>query len=218
MRRWFWSGPIIALAVVGPFVVGSVRSAAGQDASPTAGTVQGAACTVEPRPIDELIPLWFNAEGTPAATPVAQLPFGSESELPQGKPADAQTVAAINATIHEIFACFDSGQYARAFALMTDHAVSQFGPDVTNPSEDTPQEVQALLEAQASVTPTTGSSSQQTVVSDARDARVLPDGRVGAIFESQGDRVFGIFVKSGDRWLLDDIIDITETGTPAAGA
>jgi hypothetical protein len=105
---------------------------------------------------------------------------------------------------------------------MTDHAISQFGPDVTNPDEDTPEEVRALLEAQISGTPTpdeeSAPSGEQTVVSDARDARVLPDGRVGAIFESESDAIFAIFVKSGDRWLLDDFIDIIEQGTPEAGA
>ena len=222
MRRLFWFSSLVVSAVVGSFLVGSVRSVAAQDASPMAGTTAGTACTVEPRSVDELLPLWFGPEGSPAATPTSSASVQSEADLPQGTPADDATVAAINATLHEVFACFDAGQYARAFALMTDNAVSQFGPDVSNPDEDTPEEVRLLLEAQNAVTPTAGEESpppgSQTVISDARDARVLPDGRVGAIFESEGDAVFAVFQQSGDRWLLDDIIDIEEQGTPAAGS
>jgi len=222
MRRLFWFSSLVVSAVVGSFLVGSVRSVAAQDASPMAGTTAGTACTVEPRSVDELLPLWFGPEGSPAATPTSSASVQSEADLPQGTPADDATVAAINATLHEVFACFDAGQYARAFALMTDNAVSQFGPDVSNPDEDTPEEVRVLLEAQNAVTPAAGDESpppgSQTVISDARDARVLPDGRVGAIFESEGDAVFAVFQQSGDRWLLDDIIDIEEQGTPAAGS
>jgi hypothetical protein len=218
VRKLDMAGMLIGVALAGSWLVGSVGAVLAQDASPTPGTM-GAACTAEPRSIDELLPLWFDAEGTPVATPESQTPFQSEAELPQGTPADAETTAAITATIREIFACFDAGQYARAFSLMTDHAVSQFGPDVTDPSEDTPDEVRALLEGQIVGTPIPGETTGgQTIISDARDARVLPDGRVGAIFESGGDRVFALFQQSGDQWLLDDFIDIVEQSTPEAGA
>ncbi len=219
MGKLLWSGPLVALAVV-ISLVGSARSVVAQDASPMAGTIGDVACTVEPRPVDELLPLWFGPDGAPAATPMGQAPLASEADLPQGAPADDVTVAAITATLHEVFACFDAAQYARAFALMTDNAVSQFGPDVTNPDEDTPEEVRALLEAQVAGTPTadeeSAPSGEQTLISPARDARILSDGRVGAIFEAEGDAVFALFQQSGELWLLDDIIDIEEQGTPEA--
>jgi hypothetical protein len=108
MQRLLWSGPVVALMVVGSFLVGSARSAVAQDASPTAGSTGGMACTAEPRPVDELLPLWFGPDGSPVATPMSQPPFESEADLPQGTPADEATVAAINATLHEVFACFDA--------------------------------------------------------------------------------------------------------------
>ena len=83
-----------------------------------------------------------------------------------GAPADDQTVAAVTATIHEIFACFDAAQYARAFALMTDDAAREFGPDVSDPAEDTPEEVRTTLEAQISGTPT---ANEETVPSERAD-------------------------------------------------
>jgi hypothetical protein len=152
------------------------------------------------------------------ATAWAEAPVASEADLPSGEAADEPTVAAVNATLHEIFACFDAAQYARAFALMTDDAIRQFGPDVNSPEEDTPEEVSALLDAQVAGTPTTDNeaapSGEHTEVSAPRGARVLDDGRVGAIFESEGDAVFALFARHGDRWLLDGFIDIVESGTP----
>jgi hypothetical protein len=221
MRKLLWFSPLLVSAVVGSFLLASARPVVAQEASPAPGTSGGTACTVEPRSVDELLPLWFGPDGSPAATPMPSESVQSEADLPQGTPADEATVAAITATLHEVFACFDAAQYARAFALMTDNAVSQFGPDVSNPDEDSPEEVRALLEAQISGTPTTDEETMpaesRTVISDARDARILPDGRAGAIFEAEGDAVFAVFQQSGDHWLLDDIIDIEEQGTPAAG-
>jgi hypothetical protein len=175
-----------------------------------------AACTAAPRPVDDLLGLWFGPTGTPLAPLTGQPPAQSEGELPQGAPADDQTAAAVTATIHEVFACFDAAQYARAFALMTDDAARQFGPDVSDPAEDTPEEVRTTLEAQITGTPTaneeTVPSEERTVLSEARDTRMLADGRVGAIFKSGGFAIFAQFEQRGDRWLLDDFIPIIAPG------
>src|SRR4051794_23651910 len=109
--------------------------AVAQDASPAAGA-SGTACSVEPRAVEELVGLYFSPEGTPLATPTATT-VESEAELPQGDPVDPAVEQAVNATVTELIACFDAGQYARAFALMTDDMARQFGPDVSNPDEDT---------------------------------------------------------------------------------
>jgi hypothetical protein len=46
---------------------------------------------------------------------------------------------------------------------------------------------------------------------------MLADGRVGAIFESEGFALFAQFEQRGDRWLLADFIPITEPGaTPTS--
>jgi hypothetical protein len=57
-----------------------------------------------------------------------------------------------------------------------------------------------------------------------RDARVLPDGRVGAIVVQQAASfgtgpVFVVFVANGDRWVVDGSIQIADAvpvGSPAA--
>jgi len=48
-------------------------------------------------------------------------------------------------------------------------------------------------------------------------ARVPAGERVGGIWDYEGDEAFVIFLKDGDRWLIDGSIDIVEAGTPAAG-
>ena len=193
--------------------------AVAQDASPTAGA-SGTACTAEPRDVEELVGLYFSPEGTPLATPTAKS-VESEAELPQGKPVDPAVEEAVNATFTELIACFDAGQYARAFALMTDDMARQFGPDMSNPGEDTPEEVRALLEAQLVGTPVVDESGTEqggsTDVGRGRDIRLLDDGRVGGVWTINGDSAFIVFEQQVDRWLLDEIIDIVEDGTTTSG-
>jgi hypothetical protein len=211
-----WLGPVVGVVLGSSFVMGSVTSVAGQPASPETGTAAATACTVEPRSIDELLPIWFGPEGTPPPAATEMATAESEADLPQGSPADDATVAAINATVHEFFACLDAGQTLSALALASDDVIRIFGPNLSNPDEDTPEEVRAILEAQLAVTPAPGeATAEPTVVSDARDARILDDGRAGALFESEGDVVFIIFEKSGDRWLIDEFVDVVEQGAPA---
>src|SRR5215212_11042403 len=197
--------------------------AVAQDASPAAGAT-GGGCTVEPRDVEELIGFYFGAEGTPLATPSATA-VDSEAELPQGEPVDPAVEEAVNATVTELFACFDAGQYARAFALMTDDLARQFGPDLSDPDEDTPEEVRALLEAQLAGTPVADEPGmEQGASTDAgrgRDIRVLDGGRVGGIWTIYGDSVFIVLEQQDDRWLVDELIDIVEddaamSGTPTS--
>jgi hypothetical protein len=197
--------------------------AVAQDASPAAGAT-GAGCTVEPRDVEELIGFYFGPEGTPLATPEAET-VDSEAELPQGEPIDPAVEEAVNATVTELIACFDAGQHARAFALMTDDLARQFGPDVSDPSEDTPEEVRALLEAQLAGTPAADEPGMEqgaaTDVGRGRDIRSLEGGRVGGVWAIEGDAVFLVLEQQDDRWLLDELIDIVEdeaamNGTPTS--
>ena len=140
----------------------------------------------------------------------------SEAELPQGEPVDPAVEEAVNATVTELIACFDAGQYARAFALMTDDMARQFGPDVSKPDEDTPEEVRALLEAQLAGTPVADEPRMdQGASTDAgrgRDIRLLDGGRVGGVWTIYDDSIFIVLEQQDDRWLVDEIIDIAEDG------
>ena len=200
----------------------AVMPAVAQDASPAAGAT-GGGCTVEPRDVEELIGFYFGPEGTPLATPTAAT-VQSEAELPQGEPVDPAVEEAVNATVAELFACFDAGQYARGFALMTDDLARQFGPDVNNPDEDTPEEVRALLEAQLAGTPVVDEPGMEqgasTDVGRGRDIRALEGGRVGGVWTIQGDAVFFVLEQQDNRWLVDEVIDIVDnaaaSGTPSS--
>src|SRR5690606_27484175 len=108
----------------------------------------------EPRDLDELLALWFDEAGSPAATPTAGAVIIDEAALPEGtKPEDAD-LAEIDETTRQWLYCMNiAGDFARGFNLMTDNLASQFGPDITNPDQDSPEEARAVLEAQAAATP-----------------------------------------------------------------
>lgn len=195
-----------------------------QDATPAAGSgAQPTSCDAEPRDLDELVALWFDESGNVAATPTAAMTIEDEAALPDGsKPEDAD-LAEIDATTRQWLYCINiAGQYARGFNLMTDNLVSQFGPDTTNPDQDTPEEVRALLEAQAAATPAPEVEGQLRLpaLAGPRKARLLEDGRIGAIWSIGGDRVFMLYKKEDGKWLVDEVVDVVDpvTGTPTADA
>ena len=205
--------------VLAATTVMTVMPTLAQEASPTAGAAE---CTTEPRDVEELVGFYFDPQGTPLATPAATN-VETEAELPQGEAVDPAVEAELSATLAELIACFDAGQYARAFALMTDDLARQTGPDVSNPDEDTPEEVRALLEAQLAGTPVVDEPGMdQGATTDAgqgRDIRVLEGGRVGGVWTIEGDAAFVVFEEQEGRWLIDEFIDIVEdeaamSGTP----
>jgi hypothetical protein len=206
--------PAAALAFLAP-----LGGAAAQEASPAAG-VPPPACAAEPRPVDEVVALFFGPGGEPLATPPPADPVASEADLPPGGPADPATAASIDATLREWLACFPAGQYARGFALMTDEAARGFGPDLADPSEDTAEEVRALLAGQAAGTPVPGEGAGATgpAIEGPRGARLLGDGRAGAVWSVGGDAVFLLFAERGGRWLIDGFVDVEEDVAATPGA
>jgi hypothetical protein len=186
-----------------------------QEASPAAE--MSVACDATPRDVEELVGFYFSPEGTPLPTPTMAT-AASETELPTGEPADAETVAAVQTVLEEVFLCFENAQYARAFGLMTEDLARAVGPDLSNPAEDTPGELRAELEAQLASTPAAGATLQMAL-GEGRDVRVIEGGRVGGLWTVQGDAAFLVFEQENGQWLLDEIIDVTEApasaGTPA---
>lgn len=195
-----------------------------QDATPAGGSdAQPTSCDAEPRDLDELMALWFDASGNAAATPAAAMMIEDEATLPDGsKPEDAD-IAAIEETTRQWLYCMNvAGEYARGFNLMTDNLVSQYGPDITNPAQDTPEEARALLEAQSAATPVAGTEGQLRLpaLAGPRKARLLEDGRIAAIWSIGGDRVFLMYKNEDGTWLIDEVADLADPveGTPTADA
>jgi hypothetical protein len=169
-----------------------------------------AECTVEPRSEDELRRLFREAAATAIPTSPEASPMPAIA--PTGDPADAQTVAEISATWRQFIACISAGDQARLFALFSDDMVRrQFVVDIAfGVSED------ALFDF-LSATPVPLPPDQSVPVVPLDDARVLSDGRVAVIGPGElGRGDVRIFVKEGDRWLLDDWFELTSSDTPAA--
>jgi hypothetical protein len=189
-------------------------SAAAQDATPATGTPvpEPVACTAEPRDIDALLAFWFDPSGAPAATPVMNPPIADDAAI-EGRRADDATELAITETTLSFVYCVEvAGQYARGLSFVTDDLLAQLGPDVTNPAQDSPAELRALLEGQLQGTPIAGEepSARMPPMAGPRKVRVLEDGRVAAGWSWRGDKVLFIYEQVGDRWLIDEVIDIIE--------
>jgi hypothetical protein len=194
----------MAVALCSLMVVGA-PGAGGQEGTPTAGLDVPAPteCTVEPRSEDELRALFREVAATPVldsseASPTPAVP-------PTGAPADEQTVAEINATWRQYIACITAGDQARMFALLSDDMVRrQFVVDVAfGVSED-------ALFVYLSATPVPLPPDQSVPFVPFADARVLGDGRVAVVGPGeQGRGDVRIFVKDGDRWVVDDWFALT---------
>jgi hypothetical protein len=203
--------PLPAMAVSesetsGPEVVPTTSFAATSPGVPAA-----AECTVEPRPEDELRALFREV----AATPIPDIPEASPTPAvpPPGEPADEQTVAEISATWRQFIACIHAGDQARMFALFSDDMVRrQLYVDIAFGVTE-----EALFDFLAA-TPVPLAPDVGALFVPIDDARVLEDGRVAVIGPGeQGRAEVRIFVKEGDRWVIDDWFELTESGTPADG-
>ena len=197
-----------------PLTLGTARATA-QDATPVAlpVTPDPAHCRVAPRSRDEVLAL---LAGTPvaAASPAPGHPasVATEDQLPAGEPADPATIAGVVATAYELIACNNAGDFARVFAFYTDDLIRRvFGGDPALAAQVGP----ALAATPAPMAAT------RTELLDVRGVRVLADGRVGAVIEDRNPQrtavFFMVFVRAGDRWLVDGQIDVQAAATPPAG-
>jgi len=172
-------------------------AAAHQDATVTTTT----ACSVEPRPLDDLLSIWY---GPDSDASFSSRQFRSEAELPQGEAADAATVAEIDAVAQEWAACLNAGDYARYYALLTDYLARSSAVQAGTPRD--------RVRAVVSRTPVPMPAGSEVAVGPAREVRVLADGRVGALFDLQRggdtDVVFIVFEQQAGRWRLGSFADV----------
>jgi len=148
-----------------------------------------------------------------ASEEVGTFTDAGEFILPEGEPADEATMAGITATAQEWVACVNSGQYLKLLALFSDEwlYLEYSDPPLT-------KEQIADLSATPQVVPKKLYGSLRAV----RDVRVLPDGRVAALVETdfpeeppEGVEVdFLVFVHRDDRWFIDDLVEDLEDQYP----
>lgn len=174
-------------------------------ATPAASPVATSACTVRPRSVAEVRALWITPEGSPVPAMV-ELPPVPSTDLPSGQPVDAPTIEAIQRVVQEYWACSNAGDSLRVFALFTDDRVRQLAPPV--------EEREAILSTLAA-TPAPDEVIPPVSVSGVSEARLLPDGRVGALItietaEGLMVRFFYVCEQQQDgRWLIDEEIMVS---------
>ena len=184
-------------------------SLAAQDGTPAAG----AASCADVQPRDEA---FFRAlSGTPAATAEgaagqAAVATPTPFAMPEGEAADEATLADIGALYEQLVACLNARDYLRVYALYSDEYLER------NLSE----EILTTLAA----TPLPAESSTQSAFGGVQEARILSDGRIGALITTSNPRsgevvVFATLRRDGNRLLIDDeqVIDAeTPAATPAS--
>jgi hypothetical protein len=142
-----------------------------------------------------------NAQGA-AATPT---PFA----MPEGEPADEAVLAEVTALYEQLIACLNAGEYLRAYALYSDEYLER------NLSEEILDTLQA--------TPVPAEESMQSEFGGVLEARLLEDGRVGALVSTSNPQsgevlVFAILRRDDDRMRIDEEQVVEAEGLPATPA
>lgn len=191
-----------------PIMVGSPTVAAS-----ASGDVPGPEeCRISPRASVAILAL----DASPAAGEVLEA-----RTVPSlsGTPADETTTVAVTASVREWAACWNAGDPSRWLSLFSDDHLRRlvaYGT-VFQLGDRPPVKLPEFLEgAPAPLAP-----SARFPVPIVRDVRRLSDDRVSAIIEPRpgsddgeaGASVF-VFVRDGDRFLIDDVRPVIEPGTP----
>jgi len=161
-------------------------------------------CTIAPR----TLPLLAATSAAPPAT--QQTPFAT----PAGEPASDEIARAITATVRESLACRNAGDFLRAYALFSDRFLQErfSGEDAISP------ELARALEE----TPVAVPVARQLALIEISGIQLLADERAGAlVLTSNAEEAFAdylFFVRVDDRWLIDQVVFLSDTdlGTPAA--
>jgi hypothetical protein len=168
-------------------------NALAQTAPPTPDIPPSDLCRVTPRSFQDLQSI--------LATPIA-IPFASPAPMtiPEGRPADPETIAGITATLRELIACFNADDVLRAYTLYTPAYIQRIF-STRDPLTQTDYDALA--------TPHPADADERSAILGISDARVLDDGTVGANVTIRYELIpvpktfFFTFVREGDRWLID---------------
>ena len=162
------------------------------------------ACMVEPRDAESLLALLGPPEPGGFPTTVSEAGGAELIEVPVGRPATTEIKEGIVATVHEFYACSNSGDMRSAFALGTDRYLQDYDDLGTLTNEDI-----AFLTGDPVSVPV----EFHTAVIAVSNVTVLGDGRAAAFvttetpFEDPATEIM-IFVQQDGRWLLDEVIEL----------
>jgi hypothetical protein len=210
--RALW-GALLLLAVAGSLPGDATVLSRGATPVVASGIPDPAECSVAPLP--------RAAFPGPDASPVPATEYSTlpdavptEGELPGGPSADPATAAAVAAAVRQYIACVNTGELLRVLALATDAEVRRF---VAEEGPVTPWRYAELA------TPLPSPPSGRTSLLAVDGARVLPDGRVGVVVRARiavppHDTVtLFVFARVGDRWRLDDAVQVVRPASPGPG-
>lgn len=214
MRRFVegWL-PIVALLVTCFTSAGGVADAAQATPLPTDPFPAPTECRVAPPLPSRLRAL---AASPPPATPASDDP---DFVPPTGGPVDAATLAAATATQREAIACANGGERWRVLSLYSDGFVRRILAD--NAARGV--SLRRLFDDLNPPRPL--ARENWSALTEVRDARVLPDGRVGIFVTVSADAALDAFeidfvwlVEQDGRWLIDgfEVVDLVFTDAPAA--
>jgi hypothetical protein len=192
----------------------SNAGAGAQDATPAGYplTPDPADCRVEPRPIESVVAVVDTPIVREAGTATNPPPF----VRPQGEPADDATTEAVVATVHELFACANAGDFLRIYAHFTDEYLHVF-------LAGTPMNDEVIAYFTASPVPLP--DVERRIIVRLGEVQLLPDGRAGLVVvldepdDPRTEEPDYIFLEQvGDRWLVDEVVeDGGLPGTPSPG-
>lgn len=189
-------------------VTGVLAQAPTEAAEP--GPNDPAACTVAPRPVEDLVAIMAEGMTTPRATDIEHLT--GQNPPSGGVAADAAVVSAVTETLEEFAACANSGDFLRISALWTDDLLRQVYGGLAGMGSGQSLTAEAIEEQLAvAATPT---PDQWQALQSVSDVKVLSDGRIVALARIGDTATHCVLKKSGDHYLIDGIFPL-ESGTPS---
>ena len=206
----------LALTLLAPSAVLAQDDAAGRDV-PAADE-----CAVEPVDITTLL---TTTSGADASSPLFSAVPVDEASLPDGPEATEEELAGITDTVRQLVACANAFDPFRIMALVSEQYIGQL-VNAALAAQEQPELAEQLL-VRFPVPLGAVEGGEPVAMIPIRDARLLPDGRVGAILEAQlatgtSDDVTALFyvafVDVEDRWLVDEVQPVSSElfGTPPA--
>lgn len=167
--------------------------------TPTPDVPPATVCAVEAPSLERLneIILAPAASASPVAT-------RTPGVVPEGKPAGAETIAAVTSVVRELVACYNAGELLRSYGLYTDAHLRRL---FARQGGFTRAQYGGLATPQPAADP-----AEWTAIIEIADVRMLADGSVGATVTMRYASIpmpkafFFTFVWTGDRWLIDGIL------------
>jgi hypothetical protein len=171
-------------------------------------------CRISPRTVDEVVALYHEVNGTPDGTPIASTASPALVPAPasgEGVLANWATIQGVYRTYRERWACTNAQDALRALALRSDDGIRRS----FMPRENWPPPEDVLLATLTAPPTPLPDDQRRAIVSMFDEVRKLPDGRVTALervklVSSDGSSRISynlyVFVRPGERWLLDDTV------------